>query len=128
MLCQLLTFNLTEYLPTVPGSVNRWDEQSPGGICFLCRVLCSGTCWDGKHCCHFASKINVSIKVRESTEPVVKCTGKRAKIMKISRNSALATMEIHTIRDENRCLHRQLARVGLCNAMGDQIRKIVDIM
>jgi hypothetical protein len=82
----------------------------------------------------------VSNKVRGCIEPVVKRIGKQASIAKISRNPALAATEISTIRDENRRLRRQLARVVLLDAIdkdgailpkgieGDQIRKVVEVM
>ncbi len=82
----------------------------------------------------------MSRKVRGCIEPVVECSGKQATITKILRNPALAATEIHTIRDENRCLRCQLAHVVLFDAIenndaifpegaeGDQIRKVVEIM
>ena len=73
-------------------------------------------CSNGKGCSHCASKIHMSRKVRGCIEPVVECIGKWATIKKILRNPVLAAMEIFMIQDENRRLHRQLARVLLFNA------------
>ena len=84
---------------------------------FFRAKSCSGNCSNRKRCSHCASEINVSRKVRGCIEPVVECGGKRATIANISRNPALAATEIRTNRDENRCLHRQLARAALLNAI-----------
>ena len=65
---------------------------------------------------------------------------KGATIANISRNPAFAATKIHTIRDESRCLHCQLACAVLFDAIekdgailpggakGNQIRKVVEIM
>jgi hypothetical protein len=82
----------------------------------------------------------VARKVRRSNDPIVEPAGKQASIQKISRNPDLAELEIRQIRDENRNLRRQLARVILMDAMekdgavfpdgaeGDRIRRVVDII
>jgi hypothetical protein len=83
---------------------NPWE-----GFVFRAKC-CSGNCSKGKRCSHCASKIKSMLsKVRESVESIAKCSGKQATISNISRNPALAAMEIHTIPDENRCLCCQLA-------------------
>jgi hypothetical protein len=82
----------------------------------------------------------VATKVCHSIVPIVQPAGKQATILKISRNPDLAELEICKIRDENRNLRRQLARVVLMEAMekdgavlpdcveGDRIRRVVKII
>ena len=106
---------------------------------FVFRAV-SNTTEKRKHCEHCASNINVARKVCRSIDPIVEPAGKQASIQKISRNPDLAELEIRQIRDENRNLRRQLARVILMDAMekdgavfhdgaeGDRIRRVVDII
>jgi hypothetical protein len=101
---------------------------------------CSGNCSNQKQCSHYASKINVGNKVRESVQAIVECAGKQASITKISSNPVLAAMEICMAREEIRHLRRELVWTVLQKtiekdgavlpdgAAGDQIRRAVGIM
>ena len=137
----ILSASLSLCLPYQGVILDRAHNPCDG---FIFRaVSCTGSCSTTekiKHCEHCASNINVARKVRRSNDPIVEPAGKQASIQKISRNPDLAELEIRQIRDENRNLRRQLARVILMDAMekdgavfhdgaeGDRIRRVVDII
>ncbi len=82
----------------------------------------------------------MSRKIRYSIEPAVECIKIWVMVFNISRNPGLAEMEIRMIREENRNLLCQLARVVLLDAMdkdgavfpdgivGNQLKQVVRIM
>ena len=84
-----------------------------------CSGICSGQRFNSGLQCSFcdSQKKCGSEKIRQSIKPSTGCVGKRANKQKISLKPAMAAMEISKICEENRRLHRELARTVLQEAI-----------
>ena len=142
--CSILSTSRSICLP-YQGMILDRTSNSHEGFVFRaesCSGICSGQRFDSRLRCSFcdSQKKWGSEKIRQSIKPSTGCVGKRATIQNISMNPAMAAMEISKIREENRVLRRELARMVLQEAIekdgavlsegasGDQIRRAVGIM
>jgi hypothetical protein len=119
------------------------DRTSDSCEGFVFRAKsCNNQCFgSGLHCSFCVSQKKVGSEyIRQSNKPSTGCVGKRAMLMKISMNPAMAAKEICMAWEEIRRLCCELARMVLQKAIdkdgavlldgatGDQIRQAVGIM